>query len=85
MAGTPYYIAPEVIDKKPYGIKADMWSVGVVMYILLSGYMPFPGKDFLEIFEKIRSGKIHFDYEEFKHVSQEGKDLIKKLIVVDPE
>ena len=55
------------------------------MYILLSGYMPFPGKDFEEIFQKIRSGKIHFDYDEFKHVSQEGKDLIKKLIVVDPE
>ena len=60
-----------------------MWSVGVVMYILLSGYMPFPGKDFEEIFQKIRSGKIHFDYDEFKHVSQEGKDLIKKMIVVD--
>jgi calcium-dependent protein kinase len=53
------------------------------MYILLSGYMPFQGKDFDEIFSRIRIGKISFDYEEFKHVSQEGKDLITKLIVVD--
>ena len=41
IAGTPFYIAPEIIEKKPYGSKADLWSIGVVMYILLSGYMPF--------------------------------------------
>lgn len=55
------------------------------MYILLSGYMPFQGEDFDEIFAKIRAGKFHFDYAEFIHVSQEGKDLIKKLIVVDAD
>ena len=70
---------------KPYGTKADMWSIGVVMYILLSGYMPFQGKDFDEIFNKIRIGTISFEYEEFKHVSPEGKDLISKLIVVDQD
>lgn len=41
VAGTPFYIAPEIIDWKPYGSKADMWSIGVLLYVLLSGYMPF--------------------------------------------
>lgn len=41
IAGTPFYIAPEIIDQKPYGTKADMWSIGIVLYVLLSGYMPF--------------------------------------------
>lgn len=67
------------------GTKADMWSLGVIMYILLCGYMPFQGEDFDEIFTKIKIGKYHFDYEEFKHVSNEGKDLIAKLLVLNPE
>lgn len=74
-----------MIDHRPYGTKADMWSIGVVMYILLSGYMPFEGEDFDDIFAKIRAGRINFDYDEFKHVSEEGKDLIRKLIVVDSQ
>lgn len=54
IAGTPFYIAPEIIDQKPYGTKADMWSIGIVLYVLLSGYMPFQGTSFEEIFNAIR-------------------------------
>ena len=50
IAGTPFYIAPEVISKQPYGTKADMWAVGVILYILLCGYMPFQGAHLDEIF-----------------------------------
>lgn len=83
VAGTPFYIAPEVIDQRPYGTKADMWSIGVLLYILLSGYTPFSGSDCEEIFAKIRIGTISFDQPEFKSVSEDAKDLIKKLIVVN--
>lgn len=83
VAGTPFYIAPEVIDMKPYGTKADMWSVGVILYILLSGLMPFQGTDFDEIFDKIRKGEFNLKHNEFRQVSDLAKDLITKLIVVD--
>jgi calcium-dependent protein kinase len=52
IAGTPYYMAPEVI-KGDYNFKCDVWSIGVIMYILLSGYMPFQGDNRADIFHKI--------------------------------
>ena len=60
VAGTPYYMAPEVIEGDVYDTKADMWSLGVLLYIMMSGYLPFQGKTTDLIFEKIRSGKFHF-------------------------
>lgn len=60
-----------------------MWSIGVLLYILLSGYTPFSGSDCEEIFAKIRLGVINFDHPEFRSVSEDAKDLIKKLIVVN--
>ena len=52
MVGTPYYIAPEALDNK-YGFACDLWSLGVIMYILLSGYLPFSGGSTDEVFEKV--------------------------------
>jgi calcium-dependent protein kinase len=83
VAGTPFYIAPEIIEWKPYGSKADMWSIGVLLYVLLSGYMPFQADSVDEVFNKIRAGKFNFDQKEFQYVSNEAKDLITKLIEVD--
>ena len=62
-----------------------MWSLGVIMYILLSGCMPFQGQNFDEVFEKVKAGSFHFDYVEFNHVSPTAKDLIQNLLVLDPE
>lgn len=45
VAGTPYYMAPEVVNGDNYGTKADMWSIGVLMYVMMSGYFPFNGKN----------------------------------------
>jgi serine/threonine protein kinase len=60
-----------------------MWSIGVLIYIMLTGKMPFVGSDFDEIFSKIRGANFSLEDEEFNNISDEAKDLIKKLIVVN--
>jgi len=74
-AGTAYYLAPEVLSGR-YNEKCDVWSCGVILYILLSGSPPFGGDDDAEIFQSIKSGKIYFDLDEFKGVSNDVKQLI---------
>ena len=60
-----------------------MWSIGVVLYIILCGKIPFPGDSHKEIIENVLAGEFHFDYAPFKVVSAEAKDLISKLFVRD--
>ena len=79
-AGTPYYISPEVLAGN-YDISCDMWSAGCMLYILLCGYPPFYGDNNQEILEMVRVGQFEFDGEEWDSVSNEAKDLIRKLIV----
>ena len=74
-AGTPYYFAPEVIEES-YGTKADCWSLGVVLYTVVSGKMPFYSKNQTDLFNQISSGTFHFRHNAFKKVSEECKDLI---------
>lgn len=83
--GTAYYIAPEVI-KKSYNEKCDMWSCGVIMYILISGEPPFndPRADNDAIMKKVEAGKYDLEHGIWKSVSKEAKDLIKKLLTYDP-
>lgn len=80
--GTPYYIAPEVLNMD-YTEKCDVWSCGVILYILLSGYPPFPGKSNEEIMRKVRIGQFHFNHPEFNTISTEAKTLIRKMLVMD--
>jgi calcium-dependent protein kinase len=82
--GTPYYIAPEVL-KKQYDEKCDVWSCGVILYILLSGSPPFGGKTDEEIMKKVEKGNYSLSREEFKDVSPEAKNLIKKMLEYAPE
>lgn len=82
--GTPYYIAPEVLEKC-YTEKCDVWSCGVIMYILLSGIPPFNGKDDIEIMEKVSSGKYSLSSAEFQAISAEAKDLIRKMLEYNPK
>jgi calcium-dependent protein kinase len=77
-------MAPETIEGTNCDFKADMWSLGVLLYIMMSGYLPFQAKTTPQIFEKIQKGSFHFDHKEFKLVSEESKDLISKLLVVNP-
>ena len=82
VAGTPYYMAPEVLEGS-YGQKADLWSLGVLLYTLVSGYLPFQGTNSHEVFRKIKEADFHFNHVEFKEVSAECKDLITRLLVVN--
>ena len=82
--GTPGYVAPEVLRQKGYGKAVDMWSVGVITYILLCGYPPFYDEDQASLFETIIRGKFEFHTEYWGNISASAKDLIKKLLTVDP-
>jgi calcium-dependent protein kinase len=84
LVGSSYYIAPEVL-KKHYDEKCDIWSCGVIMYILLSGRPPFAGDSDKEIMEKVRIGKYDLEEPPFDKLSSSGKDLIKKLMIMDPK
>jgi calcium-dependent protein kinase len=81
--GSSYYMAPEVI-KRNYDEKCDLWSCGVILYILLTGKPPFDGIDDDEIVESVKEGE--FDRESFPYISlsEEAKDLIDRLLTYDP-
>ena len=80
--GTSYYIAPEVIQRK-YNQKCDVWSCGVIMYILLTGRAPFEGDDDNEIIRAVKKGVYDTTTQPFPRLSSEAKDLIAKLLTVD--
>lgn len=82
--GTPGYVAPEILEQKPYGKECDYWSIGVVLYILLCGFPPFYDDDNLVLFDKIKKGTYDFPSPSWDNISQEAKNLIKGLLVVDP-
>lgn len=82
--GTPGYVAPEILEQKPYGTECDSWSIGVVLYILLAGFPPFYDEDNMVLFEKIKKGKYDFPTPPWDSLSNEAKDIIRHLLVVDP-
>lgn len=81
--GTPYYIAPEILEGN-YGMEVDMWSLGVITYVLMCGYPPFYGEGPKELFRNIYNVKYTFVYEDWSYISDEAKDFISKLLVKDP-
>jgi len=80
--GTAYYIAPEVL-KGEYNEKCDIWACGVIFYILLCGYPPFNGETDDEIYLEVLKGKFQFPEEDWSEVSDEAKELIKKMLTKD--
>jgi len=86
---TPYYVAPEVLGPEKYDKSCDMWSLGVIMYILLCGYPPFYSNHGAPISpgmkKRIRNGQYEFPKQEWSRVTQDAKDLIKGLLKTDPD
>lgn len=82
--GTPYYIAPEILAQK-YGNECDLWSIGVITYIVLSGVPPFNGFSNEEILAKIRRGNFKFEpVNTWSQISDAAKDFITGLLTSDP-
>ncbi|KAK2454586.1 calcium-dependent protein kinase [Trifolium repens] len=83
VVGSPYYVAPEVLRKR-YGPEADVWSAGVILYILLCGVPPFWGESEQEIFEAILNSDLDFSSDPWPSISESAKDLVMKMLVRDP-
>jgi serine/threonine protein kinase len=82
--GTPSYVAPEVLKNAPYDQMADLWSIGVILFVLLCGYPPFVDENHNELFRKIRMSEWKFRGEEWETVSDEAKEVVKGLLVGNP-
>ncbi|GKD46796.1 phosphoenolpyruvate carboxylase kinase 2-like protein [Tanacetum coccineum] len=83
VVGTPYYVAPEVLSGMEYDEKCDVWSAGVILYIMLAGVPPFYGETVEETFESVLRGNLRFPTRLFRGVSVEVKDLLRKMLCKD--
>ncbi|KAG5561345.1 hypothetical protein RHGRI_004392 [Rhododendron griersonianum] len=84
IVGSAYYVAPEVL-RRGYGKEIDIWSAGVILYILLSGVPPFWAETEKGIFDAILQGEIDFDSEPWPTISNSAKDLVRKMLTQDPK
>ncbi|CAF1776200.1 unnamed protein product [Brassica napus] len=84
LVGSAYYVTPEVLHRH-YGRECDVWSAGVILYILLSGFAPFDAGTQYGIFRKILQGKLDFETSPWPNISENAKDLIKKMLESNPK
>lgn len=84
VVGSPYYVAPEVLCKH-YGQECDIWSAGVIIYILLSGIPPFWGETDQGVFDQVLKGQLDFVSEPWPSISENAKDLVRKMLSRDPK
>uniref|UniRef100_A0A4X1VHS4 Peripheral plasma membrane protein CASK n=1 Tax=Sus scrofa TaxID=9823 RepID=A0A4X1VHS4_PIG len=80
--GTPHFMAPEVVKREPYGKPVDVWC-GVILFILLSGCLPFYGTK-ERLFEGIIKGKYKMNPRQWSHISESAKDLVRRMLMLDP-
>jgi len=91
LCGTPDYVAPEVLtwyedddNGTPYGKGSDLWSLGVLLYVILSGCSPFSADEEELLLQQVAEARYEFFENEWKHISADAKDIITRLLVVDP-
>lgn len=84
--GTQEFVAPEVLENRPaYDVSCDMWTVGVILFILLGGYYPFRGKTDTEILKNVRYGNFEFRERFWEGISGDAQALVQDLLTVNPE
>lgn len=84
--GSPNYVAPEILTSKVgYGVEVDVWSLGVILYIMLCGYFPFYHENERELYRQIRKGSFDMPAEDWGHVSDAAKDLVNSMLKTDPK
>ncbi|XP_069388875.1 peripheral plasma membrane protein CASK isoform X25 [Paralichthys olivaceus] len=81
--GTPHFMAPEVVKREPYGKPVDVWGCGVILFILLSGCLPFYGTK-ERLFEAICKGKYKMNPRQWIQISESAKDLVRRMLMLDP-
>uniref|UniRef100_A0A4W4EW41 Peripheral plasma membrane protein CASK n=1 Tax=Electrophorus electricus TaxID=8005 RepID=A0A4W4EW41_ELEEL len=81
--GTPHFMAPEVVKREPYGKPVDVWGCGVILFILLSGCLPFYGTK-ERLFEGVIKGKYKMNPRQWTHISESAKDLVRRMLMLDP-
>ncbi|XP_040057412.2 peripheral plasma membrane protein CASK isoform X34 [Gasterosteus aculeatus] len=81
--GTPHFMAPEVVKREPYGKPVDVWGCGVILFILLSGCLPFYGTK-ERLFEAICRGKYKMNPRQWAQISESAKDLVRRMLMLDP-
>ena len=84
MCGSPSYVAPEILEFKPYGLAVDVWSLGVLFYFIICKYVPFDDIDMNRKFELIMTSRLDFPDNEWLDVSKEAKQLIRLMLEKNP-
>lgn len=85
LCGTPGYLAPEILERWPaYDTKCDLWSVGVILFLLLGGYLPFEDDNEDKVFDRTRNGQYEFHPDYFGGVSHAAKELVTTLLTINP-
>jgi len=83
--GTPGYVAPEVLEGKKYGKEVDLWSLGVILYILLCGFPPFYDESTAGLYRQIKAGQYDFPDPYWSEISDEAKEVVSGLLTVSPQ
>ncbi|KAL0141922.1 kinase-like domain-containing protein [Mucor lusitanicus] len=85
ICGSPGYVAPEVLLKRPYSYPVDIWGVGVITYTVLCGYQPFQGEDNIEMMDDITHARYEFHERYWKNVSPDARSFIRKCLSLNPD